>query len=254
MKNATDKERQILAAEFVLGTLDKNERHAVKVQRKQDAKLNKAIIDWQNHFSELNQYVDERTPRPDLLDCILTKIDQQNANEKSPLSKSQTVNAMSQDQVIIDLQAMRAKLKRWQFAALSSSAVAACLLVFVVLPSSPEQTNAPFIATFQSDDSQPAFIMSLDIATRQLTVRPITAQGQVGKTYQLWIKSDDIGPSPRSLGLLGDATGQVQKQIDYASGTLRHATFGISLEPAGGSPTGLPTGPAIHGKLYPTSL
>jgi len=44
--------------------------------------------------------------------------------------------------------------------------------------------------------SQPAFIMSLDINIRQLTVSPFMGQGQAAKTYQLWIKSDDIGPAP----------------------------------------------------------
>jgi anti-sigma-K factor RskA len=33
---------------------------------------------------------------------------------------------------------------------------------------------------------------------------------------------------------------------------VQTATFGVSLEPAGGSPTGRPTGPALHAKLIPS--
>jgi anti-sigma-K factor RskA len=35
----------------------------------------------------------------------------------------------------------------------------------------------------------------------------------------------------------------------YDPGVISGATYGISLEPTGGSPTGRPTSPAIHAKL-----
>jgi len=36
----------------------------------------------------------------------------------------------------------------------------------------------------------------------------------------------------------------------YGAGVVRNATYAVSLEPAGGSPTGLPTGPVVYaGKL-----
>ena len=35
----------------------------------------------------------------------------------------------------------------------------------------------------------------------------------------------------------------------YDPAVINNATFGISLEPLGGSPTGQPTGPVIHAKL-----
>jgi anti-sigma-K factor RskA len=94
--------------------------------------------------------------------------------------------------------------------------------------------------------------MSIDLSTRELTVRPITAQSQPGRTYQLWIASDQLGPAPRSLGLLdqpGEPTSKTLTEFDRD--LLQKATFGISLEPEGGSPTGRPTSPALHGTLYP---
>ena len=36
-------------------------------------------------------------------------------------------------------------------------------------------------------------------------------------------------------------------------GLLQRATFGVSLEPSGGSPTGRPTSPALHAKLLPVA-
>jgi anti-sigma-K factor RskA len=38
----------------------------------------------------------------------------------------------------------------------------------------------------------------------------------------------------------------------YDPGVVERATFGVSLEPEGGSPTGRPTGPVFHAKLIQT--
>lgn len=254
MNNDEETSIQTLAAEYVLGTLDKDERDAVEARRVSEPLLEQAILSWQAHFSGLNDYVQDAEPRKGLFDEVLAKLDQR--TDKKSVSSSSLNSAASA--VVIEMEAMRAKLKRWRFGAFGASAIAACLAIFMVVkpPVAPVvQANAPFVAVFQADDKQPAFIMSLDIDTRQLTVRPVSAQGQAeGKTYQLWIKADEIGPAPRSLGLLANVANPIQKQINYDPAVIRHATFGISVEPAGGSPTGVPTGPAIHGRLYPTSL
>lgn len=253
MKNDEEISIQTVAAEYVLGTLEKDERDAVEAKRATDPMLEQAILSWQAHLAGLNDYVKEAEPRGDLFDDILAKLDQ--SSDKKPLPGKVVTPSSSG---VVEIERMRAKLKRWRLTAFTTSAIAACLAVFMVVkpPVAPAvQANAPFVAVFQADDQQPAFIMSLDIDTRQLTVRSVTAQGQLeGKTYQLWIKADEIGPAPRSLGLLANVASPIQKQIDYDPAVIRHATFGISVEPAGGSPTGVPTGPAIHGRLYPTSL
>jgi anti-sigma-K factor RskA len=261
MNNDEETSIHTLAAEYVLGTLEKTERDAVEVRRESDPLLDQAIVRWQAHLAGLNEYVQDAEPREGLFDEILIKLDQsaeksteKNTEKKIASEKSESAKASP---VVVEMDAMRVKLKRWRFTAFGASAIAACLAVFMVVNPTIEptaQANSPFVAVFQADDSQPAFIMSLDINTRQLTVRPVMAQGQAGKTYQLWIKSDDIGPAPRSLGLLTNVANPIQKKIDYDPAIIRHATFGISVEPMGGSPTGVPTGPAIHGRLYPTSL
>lgn len=241
-----------LAAEYVLGTLDKDERNAVELRRLEEPLLEQAIINWQNRLAVLNDYVPEASPRENLLASIEAKLD-----VRSDGNVAHNALLRSESASVLDMQAMRIKLKRWRLAAVSSSALAACLIVFLVVKPPVElssQASAPFVAVFQADDQQPAFIMSLDINTRELTVRPVSAKGLTGKTYQLWIKSDEIGPIPHSLGVLSDIKTPTQKHIQYDSAVIRHATFGISVEPKGGSPTGVPTGPAIHGTLYPTVL
>ena len=66
-----------------------------------------------------------------------------------------------------------------------------------------------------------------------------------GKALELWILPAE--GNPVSLGLL-PASGEQRRELSAAQ---RAALAGakqlaVSLEPAGGSPTGLPTGPVLH--------
>jgi anti-sigma-K factor RskA len=55
---------------------------------------------------------------------------------------------------------------------------------------------------------------------------------------------------PESLGLVSTDEFTVRTTLaSYEPDVISSATYGISLEPVGGSPTGRPTSPAIHAKL-----
>ena len=113
-------------------------------------------------------------------------------------------------------------------------------------------TPRSYVAVFIEGDQRPVFLMSIDLKTRELTIRPISAGRLSDKSYELWIVSDDI--SLRSLGLLDAAARPTRKWLEgFDRDALRKATFGISAEPKGGSPVGRPTGPAMHGKLVPAT-
>jgi len=49
--------------------------------------------------------------------------------------------------------------------------------------------------------------------------------------------------------VLADDAGVKANLASYDPSVINNATFGISLEPLGGSPTGQPTGPVIHARL-----
>jgi anti-sigma-K factor RskA len=207
-------------------------------------------IDWEHGLSPLNDYVQDIEPGADLLDDLFAKLDMHTTlpeNENKP-----DINPSLRQKNVVDIDSMRIKIKRWRTA--GATAIAAGLAAFIVAYTDIFPQEQPFVAVFHADDKQPSLIMSINIKTQQLTVRSITAEEQTGKTYQFWIKADEFGPTPRSLGLLTSIVSPIQKELDFEPAIIRKATFGISLEPAGGSPTGVPTGPAIHGKLYPTSI
>lgn len=234
----TDREDiDMLAAEYVLGTLDPDMRRIVDERRSHEDDLNAAIADWEKRLSPLNAHYRDEIPSRDLFPSIRARIE----------------GARAQADNIVEIDLLERKLARWRIGTFATGALAASLMVAVLVSdfASPVQ-DRQFVAVFHRDDTQPAFVMSIDLDTRAVIIRPVSATLPEGKTYQLWIASDQLGPAPKSLGLLENASVPTTRSLgEFDPALLRNATFGISLEPEGGSPTGRPTGPAIHGRLIP---
>jgi len=164
-------------------------------------------------------------------------------------------------------------MRRWRDLTILTGALAACLVGIVVtreirpdaLPAGlrpkplvqvvevVREVPAParaaqFVAVFQKDEQSPAFLMSVDIDARTVMVRQVAAEKLADKSYQLWI-APQPGQPPQSLGVLADDAGVRATLASFEPSVINNATFGISLEPLGGSPTGQPTGPVIHARL-----
>jgi hypothetical protein len=168
----------------------------------------------------------------------------------------------------------QARVRRWRTATALAGSLAACLFALIVLQLTnpdllpgplqprakvvevtrtvevPSPKPAEFVAVLQRDASSPAFLLTFDLDKRQLTVRTVGAERQAGKSYELWLVSDKFS-APRSLGVIGAAPYTVrQPEPDYDPVIINRATYAVSLEPEGGSPTGAPTGPVLYsGKL-----
>jgi anti-sigma-K factor RskA len=235
-----------LAAEYVLGTLDASERSTVAARRQREPALDAAILACEKRLSPLMDLVQPVEPPAGVWAAIQAQLDQQ----KSPSS------LVSAGGNVIDLQR---RLAVWRRAAVAASALAASLLITIGVRETTRATQPRnFVAVFQKDDALPSFLLSIDLETRQLTIKPVSADTPAGKSYQLWIaaapKGEPPATRPRSLGVLegGGLTTKAALSA-YDKAVVENATFGVSLEPAGGSPTGQPTGPVFHAKLIPAS-
>ncbi|MBX2806243.1 MAG: anti-sigma factor [Hyphomicrobiales bacterium] len=243
-------EIDIIAAEYVLGTLDSAERSAASARRLQDPALDRAIQHWDHRMLPLLKHVQAVSPSADLFAKIEARID----------LRAQFAKPVKHETPAANVVAMRRQIVRWRAATIGATAIAAALAGFIILASpTPTPTltldSNRFFAVFQENDQLPEFLLSINLETRELTIRPVNAPNMPDRTYQLWIVAEELGQSPRSLGLLNTVSTPTQKRLsEFDSSVLRGATFGISVEPKGGSPTGKPTGPALHGKLYPASL
>jgi anti-sigma-K factor RskA len=174
------------------------------------------------------------------------------------------------------------RAQRWRGVATAMSAIAAALIALIgvqvtrpdLLPSgmrpkatqvaqAPVQTQAPtpaqvaaqsqYVALLQTDATSPAFILTVDAASKNFTVRKVGAEPQAGKSYELWIVSDKF-QAPRSLGVIGSDEFTTRAALAaYDPETVNQATYAVTVEPEGGSPTGSATGPIVYtGKLIET--
>jgi anti-sigma-K factor RskA len=111
--------------------------------------------------------------------------------------------------------------------------------------------SAQYVALLQKDGGSPAFILTVDGATRNFTVRKVGATvADPGKSFELWLISDKL-PQPRSLGVIGSGDFTARPVLaSYDANTVNGATYAVTVEQAGGSPDGKPTSaPVFAGKL-----
>jgi anti-sigma-K factor RskA len=105
----------------------------------------------------------------------------------------------------------------------------------------------------QTGGGSPAFILTVDAASKNFTVRKVGAAAEPGKSYELWLVSDKL-PGPRSLGVIGGNDFTTRPVLSsYDTDTVNKATYAVTLEPQGGSTSGAPTGAVVFsGKLIET--
>ncbi len=231
----------MIAAEYALGTLDRAEREAAALRRTQDHALERAIQRWETLLAPLNEAAPPMTPSADLLDRILAR-----------LQLTDSASRTRAAEVVV----LQTRLRRWRTGAFALGALAACLVVAIGARESMRLTEPRnFVAVMQKDSVSPAFIVSVDLDTRALTIRAVAADAQPGKSYELWLVNETLG-APRSLGLLRAEGLTIGPRLaNYAPAIIENATYAVSLEPERGSPTGAPTGPVLFsGKLVATGL
>ncbi|ABD08601.1 conserved hypothetical protein [Rhodopseudomonas palustris HaA2] len=114
----------------------------------------------------------------------------------------------------------------------------------------PPAIPAQYVAVLQQDGNSPAFILTVDAGSKSFTVRRVAATPEPGKSYELWLVSDKL-QKPRSLGVIGGRDFTVNPSLAaYDADIVSKATYAVTIEPEGGSPTGVATGPIVYtGKL-----
>ena len=237
-----DEDIEALAGEYVLGTLDAAERAAVAARRQREPALDAAIEAWARRLAPLDERAPEVEPPPELfarIERAIAATSHGDAAEAPPPAASGE---------IIDL---TRRLRRWRAAAFGGGAIAAGLALFILAQGLFRQSEpTSFVAVLQKDAASPAFLVEVDLATRLLTVRPVAAQREPGKSYELWMIHAKLG-APKSLGVIADQGFTVRPALaSYDRTVIEGATYAVTLEPQGGSPTGAPTSaPLWTGKL-----
>ncbi|HLQ23819.1 MAG TPA: anti-sigma factor, partial [Gemmatimonadales bacterium] len=296
-------DKEALAAEYVLGTLNADERGQAQRMMSSDPGFAATVRAWERRLGELNVLVAPVEPPPHILERIKARMsgaeplaevpvldpaalaaaapDAAAPDEVAPASVAPTIEPPAvpvpasapppSGAEVIDL---TRRFKRWRGIAAATAALAAAFAGLVVIrevkpelmpdplkprviertveviKEVPSPKPAQYVAVLQRDAASPAFLLTFDLDRRTLTVRTVGAERQTGKSYELWLVSDRFA-APRSLGLIGSEEFTQRPQLaNYDAVTINRATYAVSLEPEGGSPTGQPTGPVLYsGKL-----
>jgi len=173
---------------------------------------------------------------------------------------------------------LEGRVKRWRTIASAVGALAAALLVTLSLqifqpealpgglrpapriktvevktPAPLPASSSQYVALLQGQGGGPAFILTIDGATKNFTVRKVGATPEPGKSFELWLISDKL-PRPRSLGVIGAGDFTARPVLgSYDADVVNGATYAVTVEQTGGSPNGQPTSaPVFSGKLIET--
>lgn len=276
-----------LAAEYALGTLDADERAQVETMMAVDTDFTAVVHAWEYRLGVLNQMVGSVEPRPIVWENIQRAIGHSGPQVPLTLPESAAPPPPPSAPVTDELASfadnanviqLSSRAKRWRNVASFATAAAAALIAMLAMqvyspdllpnglrpkpriqtveiktPPLPAQPSAQYVAILQGAGGAPAFILTVDGATRNFTVRKVGADAEAGKSYELWLVSDKL-PQPRSLGVIGGGDFTARPVLaSYDAGTITTATYAVTVEQAGGSRDGKPNLPPVFaGKLIET--
>lgn len=207
------------AGELALGLLEGEERAAAVRRMLADAAFAREVARWRAHFGPLFAEAPEVAPPASLEARVLAAVG----------------GAPARDTAVT--------LRRWRAVAATATAVAATLAgVLVLRPAPPAPAPvapAPLVAVITPKEGAP-FTAVYDPGAHQVRTAGGVAVPR-GRDAELWAIGGD--GTPRALGLLGRGVNVrvAVRGVAVGPGT----TLAISIEPLGGAPGALPTGPVV---------
>jgi anti-sigma-K factor RskA len=222
MKLQDPRVREILAGEYVLGTLQGSARQRFERWLREDAALRREVEEWEQHLNPLALAMPPVKPPPRVWRVLKQRI--KPARERRWL--------------------LWDSLVFWRTVSVAASA----LVMGIYIRMAPVPQAAPiYIVVLNDSSAKVAWLVSADLHGGKITIKTQRPQPlATGKSFELWMLPGS-GPAPRSLGLI-PASGRLTMRLSPANSKLLRDAQGlaVSLEPAGGSPSGLPTGPVLY--------
>lgn len=213
-----------LAAEYVLGTLRGPARRRFKALLDAHPALRSAVLRWETQLAPLSGSVAPVVPP----EHVWTGVEARLFGAAPATTAQRWWNALG----------------LWRgLSALAT--VATMALVFVVTQVPPPQ--APIVVVLATNPdaagfTNASFVASLSADGRALVLKPLNAPTlTAAQALELWSVPAQGGP--RSLGLV--RADQATTLLLQAGVQRSTAAYAVSIEPAGGSPTGAPTGPIV---------
>ena len=213
----------LLVAEYALGLLNEDEAVAFEARLQREPKLRSDYQNWSEHFASLYDDVKEVEPPSGLKTNIQNRLFLQ-----APVDSTET----------------RSKSSPWFWPVnWVSSLLLATLIGFVFYQSQQELFKAQYRANLQTENQSLEVVASYDSERNLLKISSIKGLPDLGRSHELWLIAGDNPPV--SLGVLSEISDKSITLTDRLSSLVVGSTLAISDEPAGGSPTGSPTGAVL---------
>jgi anti-sigma-K factor RskA len=221
MKYDNPELREQLAAEYVLGTMPVLVRRRFERLLATDPELRQVVENWTARFEPIDYAAAAEEPPARIWRAVERRL----ALPSAPATTRPT---------------WWGSLAFWRGATLAAAALAAAAIVYVAVRTPPAPTNV--VAILSDDKGDPGWIALRGERNAEIEVAPIRkVAGDAAHAFELWAIAK--GP-PRPLGLLPPEPGH--KLMVQASLVPPGSVLAVSIEPTGGSPTGLPTGPVRY--------
>jgi anti-sigma-K factor RskA len=215
-----------IADEYVLGLMEPAEASAIEVEMEQDAELRSAIAASRDRFLPLDAGVEPAPVGEALWQKIEATLPEQVRSVDRPLPEPANDN----------------RWKSWRMTAVS--AIAASLVLALGLGFSLLRTTEPLVIAVLVNETGEVQAVVEDFGNEHATIRLLSDFSiPADKTMQVWtLPSREMGPV--SLGLIN---GVRSAKVDAPALPVpkNDQLYEITVEQAGGSPTGRPTGPIL---------
>ena len=230
MRFADQTLRDKLAAEYVLGTLSARVRRRFEFHLRGNPQLRRAVSQWETRLAPLTDALPAIEPPARVWQAIKTRL---------RIGRAAAPGFWE-------------SLSFWRVSSFASGLLALALIVLVVAPKPETPVEGGRMVVVMNDlaTRKPAMTATWEPGQRAAPSLRIRVMGHAemasNTAWELWMLPGGE-QKPVSLGLITTHETQVVK-IPQALAAGLDSAYGLamSVEPAGGSPTGLPTGPVLY--------
>jgi anti-sigma-K factor RskA len=218
----------LLAAEYVLGVLAADERLIASRRIEAETDFARLVDGWEVNFSPLAAAYAEIEPPASVKPAIDRRLFASAASVTTPAES----------------RGLWSSLAFWRGLAAAAVAALAIYIAVPILNPPVEQPQPRLVASLAAEGSDVKYLAVYDAAHHEVGLSHVSGERAAGKDFELWM-IEGKNP-PVSMGVIpAGATAHIVVSPAAQQKLAQGAVLAVSLEPAGGSPTGQPTGPVV---------
>jgi len=234
------REKDMRAAEYVLGVLDPADMRAAESDRVHDPAFAEAVDAWETLLSPLAESGPSVAPDDALRTRIESILDAREVQSPKPVALASQIDALQR------------ALAAWRMAAIGAAAAAAAIAIAwfggLDMPFRPHAPAERYVAMLKSDTGETGFVVTFDMKDKMWAIRKMAPDPHAQNTYELWAMMENgTTKPPMSLGIVGRdgyTMTPMPAQIDRQM-LDKGVKLAISVEPPGGAPEKTAMGPVV---------